>query len=285
MSKLFGYVRVCKPELKVKEYEMYKAVYCSLCKHLGKKYGILSRLTLSYDFTFLALINMSLKDECEEFYKGRCAFNPIKKCNYCKSVASLDMPAAAAMIMLYYKLLDNIDDEKGIKKVLYLALRGIYSKAHKKAAKEYPDIENIFLDYIKEQKLLEAENCESADRAADPTAKALSKVFEFCSDDETEKRILSRMGYCIGRYIYLLDAACDLEEDVEKGNYNPLKTYAEDKDYKKNVIVPQLYIAASETAKAFELLDVKKMKNILDNIIYLGLEETFKKELNYEGSL
>ena len=282
---MFGYIRACKPEMRLKEFEMYKAVYCSLCKELGRLYGPLARMTLSYDFAFLAILNMSLSSDKCSLTRKMCTCNPLKKCQYLSEKSGLEMPASAAMIMLYYKLLDNIDDEKGIKKVLYLALRGIYSKAHKKAAKEYPDIENIFLDYIKEQKLLEAENCESADRAADPTAKALSKVFEFCSDDETEKRILSRMGYCIGRYIYLLDATCDLEEDVKKGNYNPLKTYAEDKDYKKNVIVPQLYIAASETAKAFELLDVKKMKNILDNIIYLGLEETFKKELNYEGSL
>ena len=82
---MFGYIRISKPELKVKEYEMYKAVYCSLCKYLGKEYGILSRLTLSYDFTFLALLNMSLKDGCENFHKGRCAFNPIKKCNYCEN--------------------------------------------------------------------------------------------------------------------------------------------------------------------------------------------------------
>lgn len=282
---MFGYIRACKPEMRLKEFEMYKAVYCSLCKELGRLYGPLARMTLSYDFAFLAILNMSLSSDKCSLTRKTCTCNPLKKCQYLNEKSGLEMPASAAMIMLYYKLLDNIEDEKGIKKVLYLALRGIYSKAHKKAAKEYPDIENIFSDYIKEQKLLEAENCESADRAADPTAKALSKVFEFCSNDETEKRILSRMGYCIGRYIYLLDAACDLEEDVKKGNYNPLKTYAEDKDYKKNVIVPQLYIVASETAKAFELLDVKKMKNILDNIIYLGLEETFKKELNYEGSL
>ena len=76
---MFGYVRVDKPELKVKEYEMYKAVYCSLCKSLGKHYGILSRFTLSYDFTFLALLNMSLKDGCNIIEQKRCAFNPLKK--------------------------------------------------------------------------------------------------------------------------------------------------------------------------------------------------------------
>ena len=101
---MFGYVRIAKGELKVKEYEMYKAVYCSLCRDLGRSYGPISRLTLSYDFTFLALLNMSLSDECDCIERKRCAFNPLKKCNYCKEDNDLKMPSAAAMIMLYYKL-------------------------------------------------------------------------------------------------------------------------------------------------------------------------------------
>lgn len=277
---MFGYVRAYKPEMRVKEYEMYKAVYCSLCKELGKAYGPFARLTLSYDFAFLAILNMSLNSECCPTDRKMCTCNPLKKCTYLSDRRDIKMPAAAAMIMLYYKLLDNIEDEKGIKRLGYRLIKVIYSSAHKKAAKEYPRIEQIFSEYIEGQKKLERENCQSADAAADPTAKALAAVFELCSDDETEKRILSRMGYCMGRYIYLLDAACDLEEDMKSGSYNPLKAYAEDKDYRKNMIVPQLYICAGETARALELLDIKKFKNILDNIIYLGLEETFKKELN-----
>lgn len=282
---MFGYIRACKPEMRIKEFEMYKAVYCSLCKELGKSYGPMARMTLSYDFAFLAILNMSLSEDKCSLSRKMCTCNPLKKCQYLDDRKALKMPAAAAMIMLYYKLLDNIDDEKGFKKLGYSALKGIYSAAHNKAAKEYPVIEEIFSEYINDQKTIEAENCQSPDKAADPTATALSKVFELCSKDDMQKRILSRMGYCIGRYIYLLDAAVDLEEDIDKGNYNPLKSTAEDKDYRKNVIIPQLYIAAAETAKAFELLEVQKMKNILDNIIYLGLEDTFKKELKYEGSV
>ena len=81
---MFGYVRANKPELKVKELEMYKAVYCTLCKVMGKRYGRFSRFTLSYDFTFLALLNMSLSEKCSGIKKGHCVFNPLKKCNYCK---------------------------------------------------------------------------------------------------------------------------------------------------------------------------------------------------------
>ena len=51
---MFGYIRPNKPELLVKEYDLYKSAYCGLCKRMGKDYGRLSRLALSYDGTFLA---------------------------------------------------------------------------------------------------------------------------------------------------------------------------------------------------------------------------------------
>lgn len=280
---MFGYIRACKPELKLKDLELYKAVYCSLCRQLGKSYGILSRLTLSYDFTFLALLNMSLKDGCDHFERKRCAFNPLKKCNYCKNDVALEMPSAAAMIMLYYKILDNIDDERGFKKLAYLSLKPIFTRAHKKAAKQYPEIETAVARYIKEQSELEKDGCDSLDAVADPTAKVMSKILPLCSEDASQKRVLERMGYCIGRYIYLLDAACDLESDIKHNSYNVLKSELKDNkpsDFAKERVTPQLYVCANEAAKAFELLEIKKYKNILGNIIYLGLEDTFKKELN-----
>lgn len=279
---MFGYIRACKPELKVKEYDIYKAVYCSLCKKLGKSYGILSRFTLSYDFTFLALLNMSLKDGCDGFERKRCAFNPLKKCNYCKNDSAMDMPAAAAMIMLHYKILDNIADERGFKKLGYLCLKPVFSHAHKKAAKQYPDIESAVAEYIASQNALEKANCTFIDQAADPTAIMMQEILSFLSTDETQKRVLRRMGYCIGRYIYLLDAACDLPRDIKTGSYNVLKTA--DGDIKEK-ITPQLYFCINEAARAYELLDIKKYKSILGNIIYLGLEDTFLKELNNERSV
>ncbi len=279
---MFGYIRAAKPELKVKEYETYKAIYCSLCKKLGKDYGILSRFTLSYDFTFLAMLNMSLSDGCDGFVRKRCAFNPLKKCNYCKDLAPIEMPSAAAMIMLYYKILDNIADEKGFKKIGYYMLKPIFSRAHKKAARAYPQIETAVSEYIKAQNELEKRGCTSIDEAADPTAKVMGKILPICSNDQNQKRVLERLGYCLGRYIYLLDAACDLQDDIKSGSYNVLKSRIEGdtKKYVKNTLTPQLYFCVNEAARAFELLDIKKYKSILGNIIYLGLEETFIKELD-----
>ncbi len=272
---MFGYIRAEKSELKIKEYEIYKAVYCSLCKKLGKSYGVISRFTLSYDFTFLALLNTSLKGGCVNIERKRCAFNPLKKCNYCKDDDFLEMPSAAAMIMTYYKILDNIADEKGFKKFLYLCLKPIFKSANKKAAKKYPEIEKIVVDYISKQNALEKENCNEVDNAADPTAKALSQILMLCSENASQKRILERLGYCLGRYIYLMDAFCDLKEDIKKGSYNVLKT----KENLNEYIEGQIYFCINESTKAFELLEIKKFKTILGNIVYLGLEETFKKEI------
>ena len=278
---MFGYVRAAKAELKVKEYETYKAVYCSLCKNLGKNYGVLSRLTLSYDFTFLSLLNMALQDGCDSFKSGRCAFNLLKKCNYCQNDEALAMPSAAAMIMIYYKIEDNISDERFFKKIGNIMLKPLFYRAFKKAKGQYPQIAEIIDCYIKAQEAVEAENSKEIDAACDPTANAMARIFALCSEDGAQKRVLQRLGYCMGRYIYLLDAAVDLAQDIKNGSYNVLK-YKDCEDFNdlaENIVKPQLYFCANEAARAFELLDIKKYRTILGNIIYLGLEETFIKEL------
>ncbi len=273
---MFGYIRIAKGDLKVKEYEFYKAVYCTLCKTMGREYSLLSRFTLSYDFTFLALLNMSLKDGCDSVEKKHCVFNPLKKCVFCKSDDDIKLPAAAAVILNYYKVLDNIADEKGFKKLGFILAKPFFKAPYKKAAKKYPQIDVLVSEYIDAQSKAENDiNCE-LDKAADPTAKMLSSLFMILSDDNSQKRVLDRLGYCVGRYIYLIDAYCDLSDDIKHNSFNPLKS----RNNPKELISQQLYFCINEACKAFELLDIKKYKNILGNIIYLGLEDTFLKEIN-----
>ncbi len=272
---MFGYIKAYKPEMRIKEWEMYKAVYCSLCRQLGKKYGLFARFTLSYDFTFLALLEMSLKESSVETERKCCAFNPLKKCNYCKNTDNeLNFASNAAALLLYYKLLDNIDDEKGIKKLGFLCLKPMFSSLFKKAEKENKELAEIFKAYTDSQKRVEKEKAD-IDLSADPTAVMLSNVFKMCSDNELDKRALERLGYCMGRYIYILDAAADLPKDLKKDNFNPFKSHKDYKEYAKT----QLNICIEEMIKAFELINICKFKNILGNIIYLGLEDTVKKEL------
>ena len=276
---MFGYVKACKPELKVKEYETYKAVYCSLCKKLGKSYGILSRFTLSYDFTFYALLNMALKTDACDITRKACTCNPLKKCQYLSNLNDMKMPAAASMILCYFKLMDNIEDETGFKKFKYILVKPFIVSAYKKASRLYPELDNVAKNYIENQNRIEKENCNNIDMAAEPTANCLAQMFRLLSNDELQKRCLDRVGYSIGRYIYILDAAVDLEEDIKLKRYNPLKEMHQRGEYSKEFIAGQLNICVGEAAKAYELLDIKKFKNILDNLIYLGLQDTFKKEL------
>jgi hypothetical protein len=276
---MFGYIRACKPEMRIKEYELYKAVYCSLCKELGKSYGILARFTLSYDFTFLALLLMSLNENNCGLKKGVCTCNPLKKCTYLCDHKELKLPGAAAMILIYYKLLDNIKDEKGIKKLGFILAKPLFKRSYKKAKSNYPILDSIVGRYIENQTAVEQNLTHNLDMAAEPTAKCMAEIFKLLSQEELTTRCLERMGYCIGRFIYILDTAVDLKKDKELGRYNPLKALAEDADLNKNFIAPQLNICVAEAIKAYELIDIKKFKNILDNLMYLGLQDTFKKEL------
>ena len=189
------------------------------------------------------------------------------------------MPAAAAMILNYYKLIDNLREEKGITRIGFKVIKPFFSSAYKKAKKSYPQLDKIVSGYIENQFRVEAENCTDIDRAVEPTAICMAEIFAILGADALQKRCLERMGYSIGRYIYILDASADLAEDIKLGRYNPLKERSNQEDLNKSFILPSLNISIAEAAKAYELLEIKKFKNILDNLIYLGLEDTYKKEL------
>lgn len=287
---MFGYVRAYKPELRVREYELYKAVYCTLCRQLGHAYGPFARMTLSYDFTFLALLGLSLREECTGFEKKRCAFNPLKKCNYCKGGGEqVDFAAAAAMIMLYYKIRDNVDDGKGFKKLGYRLLLPLFGHTRRKAARLYPEVEAVVKEYIDHQNALERENCANVDLASEPTAAALSKLFALCAPKPEAVRPLERMGYCIGKWVYLIDAAADLERDLQTGNYNPLRFTAEGAEPDAGFIrqaqkraIANMNVCVAEAGRAFELLDIRRYRGILENVVYLGLPQSQKQVLEKE---
>ena len=76
---MFGYIKPYKPEMKVREFDTFKAIYCGLCKQLSHVFGPFASLTLSYDFTFMAAVSLSMRDECGGFKKCACVANPFKK--------------------------------------------------------------------------------------------------------------------------------------------------------------------------------------------------------------
>lgn len=289
---MFGYIKPLKPELKVKEFDTYQAVYCGLCRQLGDAFGPFAKLTLSYDFTFIAMLAMGLREEFSGFCKGRCMANPLKKKTCAAPSPELSLVAASAMVLFYHKVRDNIHDARGFRKAGYWLLLPFASGARKKAMKRFPEVDEAFSSIMSRQFELEQQHTKSIDAAAEPTAAALRQMVAMLGGSPAEKRVLERFGYLLGRWVYLMDALDDLENDAKHHSYNPFLERWEitaleglDEAKKAEIIAygrGVLNITVAELGVTYELLELKRYKTILDNIIYLGLpnsaEEIFRKK-------
>ena len=287
---MFGYIKPFKPEMKIKEYDTFKAVYCGLCKQLSKSFGPFASLTLSYDFTFVAIISLGLKNEFCGFKKCSCVANPLIKKQCVLPCDDLSFCAYTAMLMIYHKVKDDIQDSSFFKKIPKYLLLPFVSSARKKALKKYKYIDDIISFSMTKQHELELSNVTSIDKAADPSADALAQICEGLSDDITQKKILHRFAYILGRYVYFADALDDLESDIKSGGYNPfLAKYRNENISLKNnpqllssikeYAVEVLNLTIGELCPAYELLPFKRYKSILDNIIYLGLHNEINQIL------
>jgi len=275
---VFGYLQIHKDELKVKEYEAYKSVYCGLCKQLGRDYGFLTRLILSYDCTFYAILLMSLKRSCTGFSDGRCKFNPLKKCKFadCKDNA-YSKASALSVISAYYKVVDDIDDSGFFKRIALKIAKPFFGRRQKKAARRFPEIENIVSEMMKNQKAAENDELVTIDKAANPTAKMISDLAALEGGNDLQKRVLSEFGYQIGRWVYLIDAADDYEKDKKSGNFNPfIKADINDKDYINSVLSQSL----ARAYDAYNLLDIIDFKPIIDNMMLYGFPNKQNAVLN-----
>lgn len=283
-SFLFGYIKPYKPELKMMEFDTYKAVYCGLCKQLGRSFGPFARFTLNYDFAFLSLLSLGVAAECRGFVRQCCAANPLKKkpC-LCQCDESL-FSASAAMAMLYYKVQDNFHDARLGGKLKAVLLMPFAAHARKKAKKLYPQMDEIIGREMKKQQEAE-ENFTSVDAAAEPSARALAELAALIPAGENDRLVLYRIGYLVGRWVYLMDALDDLEEDRKNGSFNPyLKKFgplAKTEDIREYA-TGMLQLTAGELSNTYELLGLKRYKTILDNIIYLGLRNTMEQVLRGE---
>lgn len=265
---MFGYLQIQKSELLVREYEAYKAVYCGLCKQMGKDYSFLSRLSLSYDCTFYAMLLLSLSRGCTGFDKGRCRFNPLKKCRYAHSQNdSLSKAAAFSVISGYYKIIDDIQDSKFFKRIICRIVKPFFSRWHKKAAANYPQIDEAVVDMMRMQNEAE-QNSAGIDEAAHPTAHLLSTVLAPEGKDDAERRVLAEFAYHIGRWIYLIDAADDYEDDLKNGCFNPFAAkQTEDIKGEMTAVLNQCLARAYD---AYSLLELKDFKGILNNMMLYG---------------
>ena len=272
---MFGYVKPVVGELLVKEHEFYRATYCGICRAMKKHTGIVSNITLSYDSVFLALVRMLFIDDgefaCE---KRRCIAHPTKKRPMLKENEAIEYTARAFAILTYYKTVDDLSDETGVKKIAVGAVRPITSHANKKAG--LPSLSEIVKDRLEKISKLEKEKCRSVDAAAKLFGELLGEIFAAGLSD-SDRLVPYECGYHLGKFIYAADAAEDYEKDLKHGSYNPyVLQYGGAPLTKEN----------RETIKCGLLLECKKIEgamnllpygnratieNILNNIIYLGL--------------
>ena len=280
---MFGYIKIYKPELKIKDFEIYQGIYCSLCKQLGKDYGITSRFLLNYDLTFLSLCLLSLNDNKYQFKKSNCTFCFAKKCLHCITEDdSLKYAAALTIITSYHKIIDNISDKKFLSKIPYFMVLQLIKHKYKKAKRFYPQIAEAIEIQIKNQFEFEKSGVNSIDRAAHSTATSLAEIITFAYNKKSDS--IYRFGYCLGRFIYICDAIDDLEDDYKRKNYNPFLLNNNNTDFRqiREKCYSILDTTADELAKAYESINFEKNKSILDNIIFYGLDNTINKVLRKE---
>lgn len=268
---MFGYLQIQKSELLVRESEAYKAVYCGLCRQMGKGYSVFTRFTLSYDCTFYAMLLMSLNRSCKGFKDGRCTCNPLKKCKFATDSGDAYRKAAAfSMISVYYKIIDDIQDSGFFKKLLCRIIKPFFSHQRKKAANKYPDMDKAVADMMKMQYDAEHSEKPSVDMSAHPTALMLAAVLSAEAHDEIQKRVLYEFGYHIGRWIYLVDAADDIEKDIKSNGFNPFVNKKTGEVKSSDFIKAVLNQSLARAYDAYNLLNFTDFKGILDNMMLLG---------------
>ncbi|RDY25811.1 hypothetical protein CHL78_016305 [Romboutsia weinsteinii] len=270
---MFGYVKVNKMDLTFREYEHYRGYYCGLCKCLKDNHGEISRLSLNYDITFLVLILTSVYRPKAEITEEGCIVNPFKKKK--KIVNEITEYAAGMNVLLtYYKLEDNLMDDRGIKdKLAY----NIYKGKLKLAYEKYPQKAEYIKSQLQKLNELEKENNTNIDQVSNTFGNLMGEIFAY-KQDKYEKD-LRMIGFNIGKYIYLLDAYEDLEKDYEKNRYNPFKDYIDKKEELKERVDRLISMSLGLLARGVDNLDLKVNTGIIENIVYSGVYLRYKNIL------
>lgn len=261
---MFGYIIINKPEMKFKEFDLYRSYYCGLCRELQEQYGRLGQFTLSYDMTFVVLLLTSLYEPETEVYVRRCMAHPMGKHLERVNVCS-EYGADMNLLLSYYKCLDDWEDEDRITRKIQADL---LKKKCGRIAEKYPRKAGLFQEKLRQIQLCEKEGSKDLDEVSGYFGEIMGEILAWRSDEwETELR---RMGFFLGKFIYLMDAYEDIEKDQKTGNYNLFcrEFGTEEFDQKAEKI---LNMMLAECSKAFERLPIVDNISILRNILYSGV--------------
>ncbi len=293
---MFGFVKPFIPNLRVKEYEYYRSVYCGLCRSMKRHTGEISRATLSYDMTFFALLRLALSGEDISIRRKRCAAHPMRARPMMCDNASLEYAAYISAILVYYKLQDTRADEHGAKKLGAAVLSPCASAMRRRSMRVYETADSVVGEAMREISSLEKERCPIPDMPADCFGRMLGTLLA-CGLETREAAIAQEIGLHTGRWVYLADAVCDYPQDKKSGSYNPfLYAFPEEaqmEDFRRTMMRGVLSMETDAIARSVLLIDFEDrllLRRCIENIIEDGMESALsmavgKEKTDGEGSL
>ncbi len=273
---MFGYVVANNKELSKEELRRYNAIYCGICRQIRLRCSNLSRLGLSYDMAFLALLLMSLYEPEEASGKRACCLHPIRPKPWIDN-RFIQYAADMNVALAYYKAADDWQDDK---KLSAKWLSSVFGKNLEDIQKRYPRQCRAISQCITELSALEAKNCPNPDLLANCFGTLMAELL-VCEEDMWAAT-LRRMGMALGRFIYLGDAARDYHRDLKKHKFNPYIAMGSQEDWPR--WQEYLVLAMGRCTEEFEKLPLVQDKPLLDNILYSGVWVHFKgNETKEEG--
>ncbi len=284
---MFGYVVPQKDTMRKEDFAMYRAFYCGLCVSL-KDYGSVSRLTTSYDTTFLAALLHDVTKQSVEFDKVRCVGNPFSNKVIVTRNPLLERICAANVILSYYKACDDVIDGGGNKKRM---MRALLKKAYRKAVGILPKADEICK--MRYAELREAENRgeRSIDRVADSFACLLRDLTVELLGGECGEEMRS-LCYNLGKFVYIIDALDDVEDDFKTGCYNPfLAAYGKfdgrREFYKANAEAIGFTFACTvnRIIESFNRIQFTQCYSLLRNVVYEGLRGKVQEVLSSDKKI
>ncbi len=272
---MFGYVKAYKPELKMREYEYYRAAYCGLCRSMGRATGCASRLSLNYDFVFLALVRIALSGSRPDFVRRRCAAHPTGKRIEMLPNDELQYCGRAAALLTYHKLRDDLKDETGRRRARARAGLLFARKMRRRAAAALPGLDEKIKAGLDRLAELELDRTASVDLPAGVFGDITAEILSYGTGD-TQSAISRRIGYHVGKWIYIADALDDYSDDIRHGRYNPFSRLWEDEPSpeSREGIASALKRELMEAELGFNLIDYSDndtLRGVISNIIYCGM--------------
>lgn len=261
---MFGYVVVNKPELKIKDFDTYQGYYCGLCRSLKKRHGFIGQMTLNYDMTMVVLLLTGLYEPETTEKRFRCLVHPIGR-HMAKQNRFSDYAADMNVLMAYEKAMDDVLDEN---KISARFLSTLLRPKAKKVRSRYPRQAAIITENLRDLAAAEKRGETDLDTLAGYFGRIMEAVVIYKED--YFQRDLAHFGFFLGKFIYLLDAYDDLEQDEKKGCFNPLISMKDRPDFEGRV-EEILEMMMAEAARAFQMLPIIDCGDILRNIIYGGV--------------